>query len=164
MNQAKGRAMRTVFRVVLFFMLAPGMLIAGEVYRWVDGHGRTHYTDTPPPASADYQELDMGACETQDCLRRRARDHAAALQRQQEIHDWLAARAASGESYRFDVLANDGTVVVRMKKRHVLQAWGAPERLSRSISTAGSRESWSYPDRHATVYFGPDGLVDRIRN
>jgi hypothetical protein len=155
--------MRTV-PILLLLLLVPGIVSAGDVYRWIGEDGRTHYTDTPPPTSFAYEEIDSGDCATQGCRQRRDRDRAEALTRQTEIREWLDQRLASGESYRYDVLANDGRVVTGMKKRHVLQAWGEPDSVSRTTSKHGTSERWVYRDAGAYVYFGPDGLVDRIRH
>jgi hypothetical protein len=149
--------------LVLLLALAPATACAGEVYRWVAADGTVHYTDAPPPHSLDYERIDSGDCATQGCLQRQARDRAEARTRQKEIREWLDQRVASGESYRYDVLANDGTVIARMKKRHVLQAWGEPDEVTRTATKHGATERWVYRDEHAYVYFGADGLVDRVK-
>lgn len=37
---------------LLLLLLAAGASQAAEVYRWVDGSGRVHYTDQPPPPNS----------------------------------------------------------------------------------------------------------------
>jgi clan AA aspartic protease (TIGR02281 family) len=50
--------MRISFWVLLVSCLSTGSLArGGEMYRWVDEHGRIHLTDTPPPSKRDLQEL-----------------------------------------------------------------------------------------------------------
>jgi predicted aspartyl protease len=34
-----------------------GLGFAGELYRWVDEHGRVHFSDTPPSAAHELREL-----------------------------------------------------------------------------------------------------------
>jgi len=36
----------------LCLAMLSGAVVSAELYRWVDRDGKTHYTDTPPPASA----------------------------------------------------------------------------------------------------------------
>jgi glutaredoxin len=41
-----------VSAIALCLALAPGAASAQQLYRWTDASGRTHVTDTPPPADA----------------------------------------------------------------------------------------------------------------
>ncbi len=41
-------------------LLACGSALAGDVYRWVDQHGKVHYSDQPPPPSAKKAEKFKG--------------------------------------------------------------------------------------------------------
>jgi glutaredoxin len=42
-------------------LLATSLSAGAEMYRWTDSSGKTHYTDTPPPASARDVERRNGA-------------------------------------------------------------------------------------------------------
>jgi len=44
--------MLTRFSVALALAALSGIAVAQQMYRWVDENGRTHITDTPPPAAA----------------------------------------------------------------------------------------------------------------
>jgi len=44
--------MRTRFAVALSLAALAGIAAAQQMYRWTDENGRTHITDTPPPATA----------------------------------------------------------------------------------------------------------------
>ena len=54
--------MRTALFAVLFFAaLAAFGPARAELYRWTDSAGRTHVTDTPPPANAKSAKKEAGA-------------------------------------------------------------------------------------------------------
>jgi glutaredoxin len=58
------RALRRCFTALA--LLAAFSAAAQQLYRWTDEKGRTHVTDTPPPASAkDVRKKDGGSGETQ---------------------------------------------------------------------------------------------------
>ena len=40
---------KVLFAIIVLFLSAPGM---AKIYKWVDGNGTTHYTQTPPPAKS----------------------------------------------------------------------------------------------------------------
>ena len=42
--------------LLAFTLLACGTAMAGDVYRWVDDHGKVFYSDQPPPPSAKKAE------------------------------------------------------------------------------------------------------------
>lgn len=44
------------FTLFLCCCMAAGLVQAAELYRWVDADGKVHYTDQPPPASANKVE------------------------------------------------------------------------------------------------------------
>jgi clan AA aspartic protease (TIGR02281 family) len=55
-------ASRSVVSISLSALLAGmalihGLGVAGELYRWVDDHGRLHLSDTPPSATHELREL-----------------------------------------------------------------------------------------------------------
>jgi hypothetical protein len=43
------RDMKRMLLGLLSLLLAGGVAQAAELYRWVDEHGKVHYSDTPPP-------------------------------------------------------------------------------------------------------------------
>jgi hypothetical protein len=56
------RRRKTVMRLVIAAaLLAAASSAAGQLYRWTDGSGKTHFTDTAPPASARDVRQKLGA-------------------------------------------------------------------------------------------------------
>ena len=57
------KAFSIALKRIVFWALLVGctstapVVSAGEMYRWVDGQGRIHLTDTPPPSQSGRQEL-----------------------------------------------------------------------------------------------------------
>ena len=48
-------------RTLAFVLLTLAALAAnGQVYKWVDEKGRTHYSETPPPDKKDAKKVDTG--------------------------------------------------------------------------------------------------------
>lgn len=48
-------------RLIAAALLAAMSSAAAQVYRWTDSSGKTHFTDTPPPASAKDVQMKRGA-------------------------------------------------------------------------------------------------------
>lgn len=50
-----------MIRTLAFVLLGLAVFAAnGQVYKWVDEHGRTHYSETPPPDKKDAKKIDTG--------------------------------------------------------------------------------------------------------
>lgn len=49
---------KVLFAMIVLFLSAPSM---AKIYKWVDGNGTTHYTQTPPPAKskAKVEEIEV---------------------------------------------------------------------------------------------------------
>ena len=56
---------RLVYRFLLILALLPwlGMAGAGGLYKWVDEHGRVHFSDTPP-AGGEARQVELGKINT----------------------------------------------------------------------------------------------------
>lgn len=53
------------FALFLCCCIAAGLAHSAELYRWVDGDGKVHYTDQPPPPSAkNVEEKNLGSGST----------------------------------------------------------------------------------------------------
>ena len=51
--------MRRILLLAMALLLAP--LASAQVYRWVDGKGTVHFSQTPPPAGVKYQIMHLSS-------------------------------------------------------------------------------------------------------
>ena len=51
--------MRRILLFAMALLLAP--LASAQVYRWVDGKGTVHFSQTPPPAGVKYQIMHLSS-------------------------------------------------------------------------------------------------------
>ena len=51
--------MRRILLFAMALLLAP--LASAQVYRWVDGNGTVHFSQTPPPAGVKYQIMHLSS-------------------------------------------------------------------------------------------------------
>ena len=51
--------MRRILLLAMALLLAP--LASAQVYRWVDGNGTVHFSQTPPPAGVKYQIMHLSS-------------------------------------------------------------------------------------------------------
>ena len=51
--------MRRILLLAIALLLAP--LASAQVYRWVDGKGTVHFSQTPPPAGVKYQIMHLSS-------------------------------------------------------------------------------------------------------
>lgn len=83
MNVVKTSNMRRGAFLGLALLLCAGAASA-QMYKWVDANGRTHFTDTPPPATAKKAEIKAtgsagGSSELPFALAKAAREHPVTL-------------------------------------------------------------------------------------
>lgn len=71
-----------------------------------------------------------------------------------------AAAARLQQQERFQILVAEKTVAIGMSANQVRQAWGAPNKINRTIGVSGVREQWVYPSDY--VYFD-SGIVSTIQ-
>ena len=90
---------RLVLSVSLAALLAGGMAVAGEIYKWVDEEGVTHFSDIPPDKGATPVEevtlpedvqVDEADVERSDDLIQRLKDKAAELEQEREQREQQA--------------------------------------------------------------------------
>lgn len=75
---------KTFLPVMLILLAAPGLAVAGKVYKWVDKDGHTHYTNTPPPeaSQAERTVLDENGNVTETLAAPKTAEEIAAAQQE----------------------------------------------------------------------------------
>lgn len=173
--------MRTHILTVLL-LLATTHATAAGVYRWVDEHGKVHYSDRPPLADTEQLRIRRGEARDPAELRREldrlttdaavldARDRAAVERRNAAwARESAQYQAEQAEAERLRAARLRGEVVPGMRADDVHSLIGKPDRINRDNYGDGWDEQWVYDRKqpgqryHRDYVYVRDGVVTSVQ-